>query len=283
MSRNYFGLLIGLFALVSCVNVNPQERRQHADMLAIAHDWQQLRLPTEQFVLAAYASKPILQADVLAVYIEGDGLAWLSDSQASDDPTPLHPVSLELAIHHPLGAAVYLARPCQYVEPGEARNCRQTYWTNRRFAPEVIEASDQAISALKQRFGASKLVLVGYSGGGAVAALVAARRKDVVQLITVAGNLDHRAWTEHHRVSPLEGSLNPADGWRALQDVPQLHFVGERDAVISRAMVDAYASRFPLDRRPEVVMVPGFDHLCCWVEKWGDLLLERRDVISHLR
>jgi hypothetical protein len=44
-----------------------------------------------------------------------------------------------------------------------------------------------------------------------VASLVAARRHDVVRLVTVAGNLDHLAWTTLHGVSPLTGSLNPAD------------------------------------------------------------------------
>lgn len=281
MARNYPALLIGLLALAACANITPQERRQHADMLAAAHGWQQLRLPTEQFVLAAYAPKPILQAGVLTVYIEGDGLAWLSGSQPSDDPTPRNPIGLELALRHPQGAAVYLARPCQYVGPEEARNCRQAYWTNRRFAPEVVAASNQAIDALKQSFGADKLVLVGYSGGGAVSALVAARRKDVVQLITVAGNLDHRTWTEQHRIPPLEGSLNPADEWRALASLPQLHFVGERDMVVNRAVADAYASRFPLDQRPEVVSIPDFDHSCCWAEKWSALLPERRDIPDH--
>ena len=283
MSRNFIGLLLGFFALAACAHIAPQDRRQHADTLAAAHDWRSMRLPTEKFVLAAYVPKPMPHVDVLTVYIEGDGLAWLSSSQASDDPTPRNPVGLELALRHPRGTAAYLARPCQYVDPDDARNCRKTYWTNRRFAPEVIEASDLAISALKQHFGANKLVLAGYSGGGAVAALVAARRNDVVQLITVAGNLDHRAWTEQHRVPPLEGSLNPADEWRALANLPQLHFVGERDAVINRAVVDAYASRFPLDRRPEVISVPDFDHACCWVEKWDVLLSEHRDVIIPLQ
>lgn len=283
MYRNYLGLLLALFSLVACANINPQERRHHADTLTSGYGWQQLRLPTEKFVLAAYVPQFILQADVLTVYIEGDGLAWLSSSQASDDPTPRNPVSLELALRHPRGAAAYLARPCQYIEAGDAKNCQQAYWTNRRFAPEVIEASDQAISELKQRFGANKLVLVGYSGGGAVAALVAARRNDVVQLVTVAGNLDHRTWTEQHHILALDGSLNPADEWRALANLPQLHFVGARDEKVSRTVVDAYASRFPVDRRPEIVSVPDFDHACCWVEKWGALLSEHPAAINYFQ
>lgn len=263
------GLVLGLSA---CVNLSPQIRWQHADQLAAQAGWQKLRIPTAEFILAAYAPKTNLASDTLTVYIEGDGLAWLSASHVSDDPTPRNPIGLELALRQPQAAAAYLARPCQYVADADARNCRTAFWTSARFAPEVIAASDQAISQLKQRVKASRLVLVGYSGGGAVAALVAARRKDVVQLITVAGNLDHRAWTALHQVPPLDGSLNPADAWQALAHIPQWHFVGARDVVVSQAIANAYATRFPAQLQPSIIVVPAFTHACCWVEQWPTLI-----------
>ena len=92
------------------------------------------------------------------------------------------------------------------------------YWTTHRFAPEVIRASDLALDRLKTLFGAQRLVLVGYSGGAAVALLVAARRHDMGQIITVAGNLDHQAWTHYHHVQALSGSLNPVDNHRSTVD-----------------------------------------------------------------
>jgi len=266
-------IVLGVLAsLAGCASISPESRWQHAEQLAQQAGWKKLRIPTEKFVLSAYLKKAQAQADTLTIYIEGDGFAWVTSSQASFDPTPRNPVGLQLALRHPRGVAAYLARPCQYVATEDARNCRQAYWTDRRFAAEVIEASDQAISVLKQRIGASKLVLVGYSGGGAVAALVAARRNDVVQLITVAGNLDHRAWTAQHQVPPLEGSLNPADAWRALVNLPQRHFVGARDEVVSRMVVEAYAARFPAQQRPKIIVMPDFNHVCCWVEQWPELL-----------
>ncbi|MDP3482188.1 MAG: alpha/beta hydrolase [Sulfuricella sp.] len=270
-------LVFLLLGLAGCADLSPQSRWQHADQLADKAGWQKLRIPTDKFILSAYVPKNSAQADTLTVYIEGDGLAWLTRSQASNDPTPRNPIALELALRHPQGMAVYLARPCQYVEASDAINCRQTYWTGGRFAPEVVETSNQAISALKQRVGADKLVLIGYSGGGAIAALVAARRNDVVRLITVAGNLDHRAWARMHHVPALEDSLNPVDEWQSLIDVPQRHFVGERDEIVSLDVADSYASRFPSDRRPEVITIPDFDHVCCWVENWGSTWLKERD------
>ena len=143
------------------------------------------------------ADQPIPTKDkpVLTVYIEGDGLAWRTRSIPSTNPTPIDPVGLKLALAHPLGNAAYLARPCQYVGGHTARGCDQSYWTNKRFAREVIESSNEALTTLKLEFGARHLQLVGYSGGGAVAALLAAKRDDVIRLVTVAGNLEHLAWT----------------------------------------------------------------------------------------
>lgn len=265
-------VLILLVTLAGCLNLSPQIRWQHADQLVAKAAWEKLLIPTDQFTMSAYIPKSVSPSNTLTIYIEGDGLAWLNRATPSDDPTPRNPIGLKLALRHTAGAAAYLARPCQYIEPSDARNCQESYWTNRRFAPEVIESSDQAISVLKQRFAASKLVLVGYSGGGAVAALVTARRNDVIQLITVAGNLDHHTWTTQHHVLPLVGSLNPADEWQALTHVAQLHLVGAKDNNISRSIADAYASRFPRDSQPRIISLPGFDHSCCWVEQWPDIL-----------
>jgi dienelactone hydrolase len=211
---------------------------------------------------------------VLTVYIEGDGLAWINGSTPSLDPTPLNPLALRLALRDPSGAAVYLARPCQFVTGAQRRGCQRKYWTSHRFAPEVIEASSSAIEQLKQRFAAERLVLVGYSGGGAVAALIAAQRRDVMRLVTVAGNLDHRAWTADLHLSALDGSLNPADAWRRLQSVPQIHFVGGQDRVLGESVVESYRARFAPGPAPTVRVLPTFDHHCCWVERWPDLLGE---------
>jgi hypothetical protein len=264
-------IVVLLLALTGCAGLSLQARWEHAERLAARADWHKLRLPTDAFILSAYVPKHTVPSDTLTVYIEGDGLAWLTRSQAASDPTPRNPVALELALRHLQATAAYLARPCQYVEAADAKNCRPAFWTAGRFAPPVIEASSQAIDALKQRASATRLVLVGYSGGGAVAALVAARRRDVVRLVTVAGNLDHRAWTAMHGIPALADSLNPADEWRALRTLPQRHFVGGRDAIVGRRVTDAYLARFPSDQQPEVVTLPDFDHVCCWVEKWDSI------------
>lgn len=191
-------ILLCLF-LAACTNIpSPAERHSLADALAGDHGWKSINLPSGAFELVAYLPANPGRAGTLTVYIEGDGFAWISGSQPSTDPTPCDPLALQLALAHPEGASVYLARPCQYTA-AEASGCASRYWTEMRFAPEVIAATNQAIDQLKQKFSADQLVLVGYSGGGAVAALVAARRSDVVRLITVAGNLDQRAWATYRK------------------------------------------------------------------------------------
>ncbi|WP_454724829.1 MULTISPECIES: alpha/beta fold hydrolase [Cupriavidus] len=279
-------ILLAAALLAACTPFSPAARRQGADALALAHGWQRLRLPTRTFVLTAYAPPAAAAdtsagtaadvaadtpADTLAVYLEGDGLAWLSPTQPSDDPTPLRPVALELALLHARGTAAYLARPCQFADGDDRRGCATPDWTSRRFSAAAVDATSEAIDALMRRYGARRLALVGYSGGGAVAALVAARRHDVVRLVTVAGNLEPRVWTTLHDVPPLDGSLNPADDWRRLQDIAQIHFVGSGDANVTREVVAAYAARFPAGRQPPVQLVEGATHACCWAQKWPGL------------
>jgi dienelactone hydrolase len=269
-------VLMALLVLAGCarVDISPQIRWQHADQLAADSSWQKIYLPAGGFVLAAFIPRELQQSDTLTIYIEGDGFAWVNSSTPSFDPTPINPLALQLALHHPRGNAVYLARPCQYVGGVNRRNCTMTYWTNRRFAPEVVEASNQAIAQLKQQFKATHIELIGFSGGGAVAALVATRRMDVTRLITVAGNLDPDAWTKIHHASPLMGSLNPANEWQSLWAVPQLHFIGGQDRNIPAAVAQSYRARFPENHRPQLRVVDGFDHHCCWVEQWPALLNE---------
>jgi pimeloyl-ACP methyl ester carboxylesterase len=54
--------------------------------------------------------------------------------------------------------------------------------------------------------------------------------------VTIAGNLDHRAWTESYGLAPLNESLNLADYRNEFLKVPQVHYVGGRDDAISPAL-----------------------------------------------
>lgn len=262
-----------LLALAAGCTTPPalDQRVAHADALAASRGWTALTLPAAGFALRAYVP-PALPARPgwLTVYIEGDGLAWLTPSLASLDPTPVAPLGLSLALAQPEGLAAYLARPCQYTG-AQRPPCSSAYWTARRFSPEVVAATDAALDALQRRLGPRGLVLVGYSGGAAIAALAAARRHDVIALVTVAGNLDLAGWVRLHGLAPLTGSLDPALETGRLAGLAQYHFAGARDTVVPPALARGYAARYPQAARPPVVTLPDATHHCCWEALWPEL------------
>lgn len=267
MINKSFLLLVLLLA--GCTSVpSSKDRVIEADLLASQHGWHAIKLPTSIFTIVGYVPDSGASADnTLTVFIEGDGFAWRTPYSPSIDPTPIDPVALRLAIKHPAGNVAYLARPCQYNKSSQ-NVCKKKYWTDSRFAAEVVLSEDQALDQLKSRFNAQNLNLVGYSGGGAIAALLAARRNDIGSLITVAGNLDHRAWTSLHKISPLENSLNPSDYIDQLKDIKQWHFVGSNDKNIPVDIISSFANRFPSKNSPNVLVIPEFDHHCCWSDQW---------------
>ena len=128
----------------------------------------------------------------LHVYLEGDGRAWLSRYRASHNPTPRNPVALSLAARDYADNVMYIARPCQYVSFDKNPDCKFPYWTHKRFAPEVIDSVSAVIDLGKKKAKARDLEMIGFSGGGAVAILVSAQRRDVTGIRTVAGNLNHK-------------------------------------------------------------------------------------------
>lgn len=269
--------MLCLCALAGCAAAALFEgKRARAVRLATEAGWQELELEAGRFTLTAFHKGLEGSAAELVVYIESDGDAWRNRFQLAADPTPANPLALRLALEDPAPSVLYLGRPCQYTRPATARNCDPAYWAGQRYSEAVIDSIDAAIDQVKRRAAAPAVALVGYSGGGAVAALVAARRGDVARLITVAANLDHAAWTAHHRLAPLSGSLNPADHAERLQSLPQVHFAGAKDRVVPPRIVEAYLARMDAGARARLVVVEGADHDCCWVEAWPDLLRRHR-------
>jgi hypothetical protein len=209
---------------------------------------------------------------VLRIYIEGDGHAWDTTTRPSDDPTPWSPVALELAAVDPGPGVAYLARPCQYVPPDSDPACTQSVWTDARYSAAVIASTNAALDRLKVLAGASQLELVGFSGGGAVAALAGAQRNDLRALRTVAANLDTALWTAEHHVTPLAGSLNPIDTAPRLASVPQMHFVGGADQVVGVSVVRSFTAAEGPSRCPGVEVIPELEHDGDWPALWPGLL-----------
>lgn len=262
---NHWLYFLLLLLLTGCASVKPQ---QNARMLSDAAGMARQDIPAGQFTLTTYSRVGDLRAPI-HVYIEGDGFAWISRYKISPDPTPKKAIGLALAAADVSPNVVYIARPCQFRNLSK-EDCPSTYWTDRRFADEVVTSVNRVVSHFAPQSN-GKIHLIGYSGGGAVATLVAARRSDVASLRTLAGNLDHVAVNQHHEVSAMPGSLNAMDMAVALSGIPQLHFIGEDDKVIPAEVTKRFVQATG-QRCARWVLISAATHDTGWVERWQDML-----------
>lgn len=263
--------LMATTALLSCTN-QPQMREEVAKRISAPAWMIEREITADPFVLTSYERMHENYAPA-TVYIEGDGLAWLSRNSASLDPTPTNPVALNLAAMDKSRNVAYIARPCQFTKMAdEATPCPMKYWTSERFAPEVLEATNAALDNMKRQYDITEFNLVGFSGGANIAALLAAKRSDVVSLRTVAGNLDHRTHSEYHKVSYLENSLNAMDVAGSLADMPQRHFVGGQDTIVPASLSAKFVQALGSDRCADITLIQEAEHEKGWADKWPELL-----------
>ena len=241
--------------------------------LATAAGWiKEIIAPTQvskfSLLTVRNSSRPI--DGVVWIYIEGDGHIWKGD-YPSDDPTPIRAIGLELAIKQPEGAVAYLARPCQFIGAAVNPLCTPLLWNDERYSEGIVSTLNHGVDVLKAKAGAQKIVLVGYSGGAALSMLISARRQDIIEIVTVAGNLDIDAWTSYHQLRPLRGSLKPLAFINQIQAIPQIYFVGGRDRVVPASLTEDWTKRYPVAIYPKIIVLPENDHVCCWVEQWPHL------------
>jgi hypothetical protein len=268
----WFGAaIVAGLALCGCQGA-PSVRLGTAQGIAASAGMAQRDIAAAPFLIRSYERIGDPGRANARVYIEGDGLAWLSANRPSPDPTPIDPVALSLARADRSANVIYLARPCQYTGLASGGVCPDRYWRGARFAPEVIAAMNGAIDDAKRRHGLRGIELVGYSGGAAIAVLAAARRGDVVSIVTVAGNLDNDAFIRLHQVSPMPASLNPADVAARIARIPQRHFVGGGDWIVPVGIYQSYRARAGQEARIGVTIVPEADHQHGWTERWRGLL-----------
>ncbi len=197
------------------------------------------------------------------IYLDGDGTPWLTRHLIANDPTPRDPLVLQWLVqdHAP---SWYVGRPCYH---GVQIGCDWTAWTDRRYSPEVVSSMAAVIEQIMQDY--QKLVLIGYSGGGTLAMLLAEQLAATQAIITVAGNLDVAAWTDWHGYSPLSGSLNPAHRPPLPSAIIQHHWAGGRDRVVPAWIV---AQGVRAQTTAQVYVMEDFDHHCCWQRHWPSIL-----------
>ncbi|HEX2859010.1 MAG TPA: hypothetical protein VHP58_02260 [Alphaproteobacteria bacterium] len=225
------------------------------------------------------------KSDIVRIYIEGDGQAYITPLQPSGNPTPKKPVALDLAkAENKDGGVFYLARPCQFANLN-SQPCGREVWTIARFDEQVMDGYAAAVrkllsgqplpetgSQLAEMPGAQvagrQAVIIGYSGGAAIALEVAKRVPQVIGVITVAGNIDPAATNEWHRVSAMPTAVRPYQYPGRLAEIPVLHLVGAKDEVIrpelTRQVIDG-AGRLACTK---IEVVPDASHNEGWGKVW---------------
>ena len=262
----YYTIILTIALLSSgCVSkLSPKVRQQTADTVAQAGNLVQQKIATDDFLLTTYQRFDATSDNKqMVVYIEGDGMAWISRDQLSSNPTPVQPIALKLASIDTNVNVLYIARPCQYLWPQKMNRCSSRYWSDKRGSEEVISSINQAISIVKQKQNISSIRLIGYSGGGGIAALIADRRADVNEFVSVSGNLNYKLFTQTHDLSPMNRSIDPITVANQIGLIPQIHYVGADDKIIPRQIALSFSDKV------KVINDVSHDN---WSDKWAQIL-----------
>lgn len=173
--------------------------------------------------------------------------------------------------------AIYINRPCngyRRMPPG----CSNTLWASARYSETIVGSLNTAIDKAKKLSKKTNIILIGHSGGGTLAMLLADRRvkakSDVTAVVTLAANLDHQAWTQALNYRALKHSLNaaeiilPAEVW-------QWHLAGGKDKRVPPEVIWPTVEKQP---NAKWTVHNNFDHGCCWGTVWPQVLdaLSRR-------
>jgi len=223
--------------------------------------------------------KPAEHPSAIHIYLEGDGTPWVNRYFIAQNPTPRYPLALAL-MKRDEQLGFYIGRPCYYQEPlfykqlaeGKTSSpCNFHYWTDARYSDNIVALMSRAITITLEQLPANEqslpVILIGHSGGGTLAMLVAQRVAAVDGVITIAANMDTDAWTEYQHYSPLKKSINPAT-ILPLRHIAQVHFAGSADEVVPPKINADLMKKM----NQQFMIKEGFTHSCCWLNEWPELL-----------
>ena len=222
-----------------------------------------------QHALAA----PRTPIQIWHVYLEGDGHAVNVFGQPSADPTPPAPILLP-ALAVDSAPALYLGRPCYFDTADD--QCQPARWTLERYSADTVASLRAAAAAFVPP--QDRIILIGHSGGGTLALLLAAQLPQTCAVITLAGNLDVGAWLKANDFTPLPNSLDPATQPPLLPSIAQWHFAGADDRVILPQWIQAVSAHQPNAR---YVRLPDTDHIRPWQRHLLNSLKSRQNAASR--
>lgn len=241
------------------------------DRLVKDHGLERDVIPGSMFDHAVIRKAGASAGDRLHVYIEGDGTPWIDGNVIAIDPTPKDPLALRLMLLD-TAYSVYVGRPC-YLGMIGGVHCEPDVWTFGRYSVDVVESMAAAIGSIIADGEYSHVNLIGYSGGGAIAVLVASRIPAVTSVVTVAANLDTDEWIRIRGFLPLHNSLNPANNEPLPSTIAHVQLAGRQDEVVPLSVTESFRRS---GHQFELWIYDDFDHRCCWERAWPDIL-ERLD------
>lgn len=206
------------------------------------------------------------QKDTLHVYIDGDGTPWEGNRWVSRDPTSRNPMILDM-MNADNAPSILLGRPC-YHGPNDI-SCNSKYWTSHRYSEVVVNSMSNALNNWLLLNPYKNIVLIGFSGGGTLAVLMATNIHNISTLVTIAANLDVNGWSHHHNYKPLKGFLNPLELTPFPSSIKQIHFAGLQDKNVPAKIIKNFS-----DKQTNAIFYPvaKFNHHCCWATSWNKLL-----------
>jgi pimeloyl-ACP methyl ester carboxylesterase len=111
-------------------------------------------------------------------------------------------------------------------------------------------------------------ILIGFSGGGALALLIASVLPNVVGIVTLGGNIDIDSWVAHHQYRSLSTSINPVDVAPAVSARWMLFLVGANDTEVPASYAEEAARKFGTTVR----ILPDVSHASGWESHWPLIL-----------
>lgn len=205
-------------------------------------------------------------AKKLHIYIEGDGLPWIGN-RITFDPGPFDQVALSLMQQDP-SPSFYLGRPCYFQSKvGLSDQCEPSLWTRARYSKKIVDILIAALNSQSDLATYDEWILIGHSGGGTLAYLMAQELPKVKTVVTISSNLNVTAWTNHHKYTPLDWSLDPAQ-LQPKKSLRVFYLSGGKDKNVPIELNKTFLEKI----NATIISRPGYNHSCCWEKEWKDIL-----------
>lgn len=257
--------LLGAIALSACVQNSKLLQHKKAKNIYLPAHMAQVTIANDLFPFVLFERVNGAGEDV-TVYISAPFKG------SADNPTPYRQTVLKMAATDKLENVIYIAPPCAFLTNEREGYCPDKYLTTNRYSDRVIHAYRKVLDKYISLYSLDGVHLIGHSGGAAIASLLAERHPKVKSLRTVAGVLNTKMVSGRPFNSDLSGSLNPAENTLTLSGLPQHHFLGTQDTLVSPEVLDSYVQAIGLSRCVRTSLIPDAGHYKGWADKWSELM-----------